>query len=204
MVRLYSDSRLVVGQVNGNFETQDERMQGYLAKVQNARAQFKGFILKQIPRGQNSHADSLAMLATLLELSLPWVVIIEKMDISSLTRAPLVGVCNLHVGSSWIDPIVNFLKQKLLLEDKCEAEKVRRNALCYWLSEEKKLYKRFYSGPYLLCVHLEAMEPLLEDLHENIYRSHTGGGSLAHRALTQGYWWLSMQKTFQDYVKKCD
>ena len=179
-------------------------MQGYLAKVQNAQAQFKGFILKQILRGQNSHADSLAMLATLLESSLPWVVIIEKMDSSSLTRAPLVGVCNLHVGLSWIDPIVNFLKQRLLPKDKCEVEKVHRSAFFYWLSEEKKLYKRFYLGPYLLCVHLEAMEPLLEDLHEDIYRSHTGGRSLAHRALTQGYWWPSMQKTSQDYVKKCD
>ena len=33
VVELYSDSRLVMGQVNGEFETQDERMQGYLAKV---------------------------------------------------------------------------------------------------------------------------------------------------------------------------
>ena len=48
MVELYSNSRLVVGQVNGDFEARDERMQGYLAKVQNARAQFKGFVLKQI------------------------------------------------------------------------------------------------------------------------------------------------------------
>ena len=38
MVELYSDSRLIVGQVNGDFEAQDERIQGYLAKVQNARA----------------------------------------------------------------------------------------------------------------------------------------------------------------------
>ena len=38
VVELYFDSRLVVGQVNGDFEAQDERMQGYLAKVQNARA----------------------------------------------------------------------------------------------------------------------------------------------------------------------
>ena len=38
MVELYSDSRLIVGQVNGDFETWDERMQVYLAKVQNARA----------------------------------------------------------------------------------------------------------------------------------------------------------------------
>ena len=33
MVKLYSDSRLVMGQVNGDFEARDERMQGYLAKV---------------------------------------------------------------------------------------------------------------------------------------------------------------------------
>ena len=66
MVELYSDSRLIMGQVNGNFEARDERMQGYLAKVQNARAQFKSFILKQIPKGKNSHTDSLAMFATSL------------------------------------------------------------------------------------------------------------------------------------------
>ena len=38
VVELYSDSRLVMGQVNGEFETQDERMQGYLAKVQSVWA----------------------------------------------------------------------------------------------------------------------------------------------------------------------
>ena len=38
VVELYSDSRLVMGQVNGEFETQDERMQGHLAKVQSVWA----------------------------------------------------------------------------------------------------------------------------------------------------------------------
>ena len=66
MVELYSNSRLIVGQVNGDFEARDERMQGYLAKVQNARAQFKSFILKQIPKGQNSHTNSLVMFTTSL------------------------------------------------------------------------------------------------------------------------------------------
>ena len=36
VVELYSNSRLVVGQVNGEFETRDEKMQGYLAEVQHA------------------------------------------------------------------------------------------------------------------------------------------------------------------------
>lgn len=71
VVELYSDSRLVVGQVNGEFEARDERMQGYLAKVKQAQAQFRSFILKQIPRGQKSHANSLAILATSLRSSLP-------------------------------------------------------------------------------------------------------------------------------------
>ena len=106
--------------------------------------------MKEIPRGQNSRANSLAMLATSLESSLPRVVIIEEMDSLSLTRAPLVGVCNVHVESSRMDPIVTFLKQGLLPKSKCEVEKVCRSAPRYWPSKEQKLYKRSYSKPYLL------------------------------------------------------
>ena len=36
VLELYSHSRLMVGQVNGEFEARDERMQGYLAKVKQA------------------------------------------------------------------------------------------------------------------------------------------------------------------------
>ena len=71
VVNLYFHSRLVVGQVNREFEARDERVQGYLAKVKQAPAQFRSFVLKQVPRGQNSNADSLAMLATSLGSSLP-------------------------------------------------------------------------------------------------------------------------------------
>ena len=46
MIELYFDSRLVVGQVNGEFEARDERMQGYLAKVKQARVHFRSFTLK--------------------------------------------------------------------------------------------------------------------------------------------------------------
>ena len=99
-----------------------------------------------------------------------------------------------------MDSLVAFLKQGSLPEDKGKAKKVPKKAPHYWLFEEQKLYKHSYSGLYLLCVHLEPMEPLLEELHEGIYGSHTGGRFLAHKALTQGYWWLSMQKASQDYV----
>ena len=103
-----------------------------------------------------------------------------------------------------MDPIVLFLKDGILPEEKGEADKVRRKAPHFWLFEDQKLYKRSFSRPYLLCVHPEAVELLLEELHEEICRSHTRDKSLSHKALTQGYWWPNMQKEAQKYVKKCD
>ena len=85
---------------------------------------------------------------------------------------------------SWMDSIIRFLKEDILHEEKIEADKIRRKATSYWLSEDHKLYKRSFSGPYLLCVHPELTESLLEELHEGICGSHTGGRSLAHRAIT--------------------
>ena len=103
-----------------------------------------------------------------------------------------------------MDSIMQFLKEDTLSEERVEADKVRRKATRYWLSENQKLYKRSFSGPYLLCVHPELTESLLEELHEGICGSHTGGRSLAHRVITQGYWWPNMQREAQEYVRKCD
>ena len=63
-VKVFSDSRLVVGQVKGEFEAKDERMQGYLSQVKCLQSEFDSFNLLHIPRNGNAHADSLAMLAT--------------------------------------------------------------------------------------------------------------------------------------------
>ena len=54
----------------------------------------------------------------------------------------------------------------------------------------------------MLCVHPELTESFLEEFHEGICGSHTGGRSLAHRAITQGYWWPNMQKEALEYVRK--
>ena len=83
-----------------------------------------------------------------------------------------------------MDSISLFLEKDILPKENSETEKVRRKALRFWLSEDRKLYKRSFSGPYLLCVHPKASESLLEELHEGVCGSHTRGRSLSHRALT--------------------
>ena len=103
-----------------------------------------------------------------------------------------------------MDSIMLFLKKDILPEEKSKADKMRRKAPWFQLSEDQKLYKRSFSRPYLLCIHPEASELLLEELHEGIWGSHIGDRSLSHRAFTQEYWWPNMQKEVQEYVKKCD
>ena len=63
-IKLFSDSRLIVGQVRGEFEVKDERMQGYLSQVKSMQSKFDSFDLLHVLRSGNAHADSLAMLAT--------------------------------------------------------------------------------------------------------------------------------------------
>ena len=66
LVKVFLESRLIVGQVKGEFEAKDERMQGYLSQVKYLQSKFDSFDLLHIPRNGNAHADSLAMLATFL------------------------------------------------------------------------------------------------------------------------------------------
>ena len=42
---MFSDSRLVVGQVKGELEAKDERMQGYLAQIRHLQLKFESFSL---------------------------------------------------------------------------------------------------------------------------------------------------------------
>ena len=177
VIEAFSDSRLVVGQVMGELEAKDTRMQEYLGQVKRLQTSFESFNLTHISRSVNTHANSLATLATSSAHNLPQMILVENLVQASPTRRNSTQVHQIKKSPSWMDPIKNFLQNDILPEGKLEAEKMRKNAPRFWLSEDHKLYWRSYSGPYLLCVHPEESESLLEELHEGICRSHTGGRS---------------------------
>ena len=159
-IKLFSDSRLVVGQVKGEFEAKDERMQGYLSQVKTMQSKFESFNLLHVPRSGNAHADFLAMLATSSAQNLPRVILVEDLRKPSAT-VNTVQINQVRAGPSWMDSITQFLEEDILPEEKIETDKIRRKATSYWLSEDSKLYRRSFSGPYLLCVHPEQTKSLL-------------------------------------------
>ena len=89
-VEMLSNLRLVVGQVKGEFEARDERMQGYLSQVRHLQSEFESFDLLHIPRSGNAHTDSLATLATSSAQSLPQVILVEDLCKPTVMRRDTV------------------------------------------------------------------------------------------------------------------
>ena len=44
----------------------------------------------------------------------------------------------------------------------------------------------------------------MKEVHEGIYRNHSGSRSLVHKLIRAGYYWLTMHKDTQAYVKAYD
>ena len=84
-IEIFFDSRLVVGQVQGELEARDLKIHEYMNQVRHLKSRFESFHLSQIHRSRNTHADSFAMLATSLAQSLSQVILVE--DLCKLTEA---------------------------------------------------------------------------------------------------------------------
>nr|XP_023900124.1 uncharacterized protein LOC112011998 [Quercus suber] len=209
-VEIHLDSWLVVNQVQGSFEAKDPRMKAYLCAAKLIISKFVSVKVSQVGRARNRHADSLATLASSSVKDVPRLIRVELIAEPSI-QVPddiTVRVDSVDTVSSpapcWIDPIVAFLAENKVPEDEKEAGKIRRTTARYWLSGDGKLYRRSFGGPYLLCLHPEKVPEILAELHDGICGSHVGGRSLAHRAMTQGFWWPKMQRDAAEYALKCE
>ena len=127
-VEMFLDSKLVVGQVTGEMEAKDVRMQEYLNQVKRLWSGFDLFSLSHIFRSGNTHADSLATLATSSTGQLLRIILVKHLGGASKVMKSTTRVHETRVGPSWMDLIVAFLKDDIVPEAKSEVEKIRRNA----------------------------------------------------------------------------
>ena len=78
-MKVFPGSRLVMGQVKGELEARDVRMQEYLSQVKRLQSDFEFFNLTHVSRSGNTHADSLATLATSSEQGLPRIILVKDL-----------------------------------------------------------------------------------------------------------------------------
>ena len=102
-----------------------------------------------------------------------------------------------------MNPIISFLRDGTLPEDKFEARHLRYRSVCYFL-DKGKLYKKGFSSPSLLYLDEDRGKYTLEEIHTDVCGNHSSGRALAHRILRQGYYWPTIQADSLDFVRKCD
>ncbi|GMN65609.1 hypothetical protein TIFTF001_034668 [Ficus carica] len=75
-------------------------------------------------------------------------------------------LCSENVAT-WMDPIVRYLAESQLPENREEARRVRNTSARYTIIDEK-LYRQGYSAPYLRCVGPTEAEYIMKEIHSGL------------------------------------
>ncbi|XP_074347278.1 uncharacterized protein LOC141686122 [Apium graveolens] len=200
-LKICGDSRLIVAQVNGEFEAKDDAMDKYLRVMKGILIQFDEWYAEHVLREENTTVDALSKFASSEIENYPRYFYFQVL------RTPTIHVINLiapvGLNSYWIDPIKNHVETGWLPDDVQEERKLSIRALRYSLNEGL-LYKRSFIIPYLKCLRPHEEEDALKKDHEGICRQHPGGRALAHKITQLGFYWPTMLADAKAYVKKYD
>lgn len=105
----FSDSQLVVGQVNDSYKAQDPKMIQFLEVIQNLMHQFYEIKLSQIPREDHTHADALVRLANAAKVHSSRSVPVELVDMPSIIKMAM-AIPSINKIVEWISPVIDYLK----------------------------------------------------------------------------------------------
>ena len=100
--------------------------------------------------------------------------------------SPLIDPIDVQeIGSknNWTTPLVSYLKNDALLDGRGTTSKLKVQATWFVLIKDI-LYKR--------------------EVHEGICENHSRSQLLVHKLIRDGYYWPTMQKDAQTYVKAYD
>ena len=141
-------------------------MAAYLEKVKGLMETFLINSIKVISRSKNANTDALARLASTRDSELLDTVSVEFLSKPSIK--PKLEIMELMQESSWMDPIIAYLKSDELPEENTEARILRLKAARYMLYDDK-LYRKDYSMPLLKYVLSTEVKSIMEEIHEGTY-----------------------------------
>ena len=169
-VKIIGDSRLVISQVNGKYESRDETMMKYLRIVRAIITYFEECTMEHVPREKTIKADALSLFASLEDETYTGNIYFEVLKAPSI-NAKLVALVTQEI--CWMDPIKAYLESAWLPNDTTEGRKLQVRALRYAVIDGA-LYKKSHLIPYLRCLRPLDTESSLREVHEGICGQHLG------------------------------
>jgi ribonuclease HI len=200
---LKTDSQVISGHVDKSSKARDPKLERYLDTVQRLEASFEGFSVKNIPRGENEHADLLAK-SVAQGLPLPSEVFfktIKAPSVELLERAVLT-ISPLH-SEDWRIEIISFLQGNCLSDDEAYNKRMEARTRPYVIIEGE-LYKHGVCSPLLKCLSRTEGIELMKEINAGLCGSHIGSRPLLGKVFRQGFYWPKAASDAVDLVQKCE
>nr|KYP60391.1 Uncharacterized protein Mb2253c family [Cajanus cajan] len=199
-VKCNNDSKLVVEQLSGTYQTKDNLLQRYYHAVSQWTSSFEEFTIHHVPREQNVRIDLLSKLASMKCPGQHRTIIQETINPPSLD---LKVVNTNDVGDKeWMTDIWNYLQEGTLPQDKDEARKLRVRSSKFTIVEGE-LFKKSISAPLLKCLTKAQATYVIEEIHRGICGMHSSTRSMATRVVRAGYYWPTLKLDCKDYMQRC-
>ena len=120
---LNSDSQLVIGQVNEEFESRDLGMEKYVSWVKQRLGSFSIWKLEHVPRDCNNKTDALVVVAASLPITEKIFMPIYYQLFSSISTSQVSQVY--EITPSWMDPIIHYISMGELPSERDKAHKIQ-------------------------------------------------------------------------------
>ncbi|KAL0444234.1 UNVERIFIED_CONTAM: hypothetical protein Slati_2146100 [Sesamum latifolium] len=185
----YSDSQLIVNQIEGTFEAKEESMIQYLQQIKELKTSFDHFQIIQIPREENVKDDCLSKLASALEDCRTRHITIQYLP----EARSLLAIQPITTRVDWRTLITKLIEEGHLPDDRWEVARLKMRATRF-LVQAGTLYKRSYTHPLLRCLSTEEGAHVLREIHSGCCGAHAGTWTLANKVLRAGYFWSTMRK----------
>ncbi|XP_071708704.1 uncharacterized protein [Rutidosis leptorrhynchoides] len=197
----YVDSQFVSNQFNGSFDAHGLSMQKYLKPLKEATEKFEHFELAQVSRSQNKKADALSKLAALTFSHFQKQVWVEELPNKAIDGELVVAAIE-EMQLNWMDPIIAYLRNNTLSDEKNEAILVRIKSPMYVI-ENDILYRKSYYGPLMRCVGPSKAEMITEEVNSGSCAIHSGYKTIASKIMRMGYFWPTLYRDVAKVVKTC-
>jgi hypothetical protein len=166
-------------------------------------ASFEGFSIKNIPRGENEHADLLAKSAA-HGLPLPSKVFFETIKAPSveLMERAVLTISPVH-SEDWRTEIVSFLEGNCISDDEAYIKRMEARTRHYVIVEGE-LYKQGVFSTLLKCLSRTEGQKLRKEIHAGLCGAHIWSKPLLGKVFRQGFYWPKATSDAANLVQKCE
>jgi len=160
---------------------------------------FKEVEVNHIRREENTRADVLSKLASGK----------NKKGLSTVIQQSILGptmstkeCLNTNFGpQGWL----SVMKKGVQDRDACKeiADSALHCKASHFLLIRQDLYKRGFSTPLLKCLGKTEVEYVMNETHNGVCGTHSGGSNMESRVLKAGYYWPELRADCTEFSKKC-